>query len=351
MPESISAYINAYARGLKSRLLTKAEIESMLESGRLDVIGETLLKSQYEVEMAEALSRFQGADAIEDAVSRNLVNTFARLKAMCREESARLADIFIGRWDLVAVKALLRNRHQGIDAQSGAGSLVPGPSMPQAVQNELAAQDSMDLLVRGLASWDPGLCGGLLEALPAYQESKNLRVLEEALDRSYFARSLIRLGSSRSKDAKFVEDLLRAEIDRINLRRLFEPRAPGVEPEEVVREMLPRGRLSEETLREIASATSPDRAAEIVSRTPYGDMAEALAEFAQTGKFSALERQFEVKFLERLRRAVQREGVGLASLLRYAWLKYNEVMNLRIIAHGLAARLPKARIEQEVLYV
>jgi hypothetical protein len=69
MPEAISAYINAYARGLKSRLLTKPEIESMLENGRLDAIGETLLKSQYEVEMAEALSRYSGAEAIDDAVS------------------------------------------------------------------------------------------------------------------------------------------------------------------------------------------------------------------------------------------------------------------------------------------
>ena len=120
MPEAISAYINAYARGLKSRLLTKPEIESMLENGRLEAIGETLLKSQYEVEMAEALSRYSGVEAIDDAVSRNLVNTFARLKAMCREETARLADIFIGRWDLNAVKALLRNRHHGLDARSGA---------------------------------------------------------------------------------------------------------------------------------------------------------------------------------------------------------------------------------------
>jgi vacuolar-type H+-ATPase subunit C/Vma6 len=124
-----------------------------------------------------------------------------------------------------------------------------------------------------------------------------------------------------------------------------------VEADDVLREMLPRGRLSESTLREIASAGSPERAAEVVSRTAYGDMAEGLAVFAQTGKFSALERQFEVKFMERLRRAAQRQGIGLASLLRYAWLKYNEVMNLRIIAHGLAAHLPKERLEQEVLHV
>ncbi len=351
MADSFGAYINARVRGMKSALLSRNELEAMLDGGRIDQIGEALLKSPYEVELAEALSRYQGADAIEDAVSRNLVVTFGKLRSMCREETAQLAEIFIGRWDLIAVKALLRNRHHGVSPDTAAHSLVPSPSMPQAVQKELASQDTMEALVRGLAAWNGGLCRGLVEALPAYQETKNLRVLEEALDRAYFVRNLVKLDTFRSKDAEFLKELLRSEIDRINLRRLFEPRAPGVEPEEVLREMLPRGRLTEQTLREIASAGSSERAAEVVSRTAYGDMAEALAVFAQTGKFSALERQFEVKFIERLRRAMQRQGIGLASLLRYAWLKYNEVMNLRIIAHGLAARLPKARLEQEILHV
>lgn len=351
MASPFASFINARVRGMKSSLLSRSELEAMLDGGRIDQIGEALLKSPYEVELAEALSRYQGADAIEDAVSRNLVSTFSKLKAMCQDETAQLAEIFLGRWDLIAVKALLRNRHHGVDAETGAKSLVPGPSMPQAVQKELAAQDSMESLVRGLAAWNGGLCRRLLDVLPSYQETKNLRVLEEALDRVYFVRNLARLGTFRSDDAQFIQELLRAEIDRINLRRLFEPRAPGVEAEDVLREMLPRGRLSAQTLREIASAGSPERAAEVVSRTTYGDMAEALSVFAQSGRFSTLDRQFEMKFMERLRRAMQHQGIGLASLLRYAWLKYNEVMNLRIIAHGLAAKLPKARVEQEILYV
>ncbi len=351
MPEALGAFINAYSRGLKSSLLKPGELSAVLDSGRLEAVSDLLLKSPYEAEAAEALSRFQGVDAIDDALARNLVNTFVRIKAMCREEMAQLADIFIGRWDLLAVKSLLRNRHSGVSAVESSASLVPGISMSPAVYRELAAQESMEGLIRGLAAWDPRLCGGLLQAFTGYQESRNLRVLEETIDRGYFLNSLGRLGCYRSNDATFLKELLRAEIDRINLRRLFEPRPEGVTADDVLREMLPRGVLTPATLRDIAAAGSPERAAEVMSRTPYGDMAEALAVFAQTGRFSALERQFELKFIERLRRAVQRQNLGLASLLRYAWLKYNEVTNLRIIAHGIAARLPKARLEQELLYV
>ncbi len=351
MPGKFAAYITARVRGMKSTLLSRNELVGMVDHARLDAMGEALLKSPYEDEMAEALTRYQGAEAIEDAVSRNLVNVFAKLKNMCREESAELADIFITRWDLSAIKALLRNRHHGLDAETGASSLVPSPSMPQAVQKELASHDTMDALVRGLSAWNPSLCRGLVEALPVYQETNNLRVLEEALDRNYFVDNVRRLEQFKSDDAKFIQELLRSEIDRINLRRLFEPRAPGSDVEEIMRQMLPKGTLPQDTLREIASANNPQRAAEIVGRTSYGDMAEALQAYAETGKFSYLERQFELRFLDKLKRAVQRQSLGLAILLRYAWLKYNEVMNLRIIAHGLAVHLPKARLEQEVLYV
>jgi len=351
MVETLSAYINARVRGMKSSLLPKTELSAMLDHGRLDGMAETLLKTPYEEEMAESLSRYQGAEAIEDAVSRNLVHTFAKLRRMCQEETRLLAEIVISRWDLGAVKSLLRNRHQGLDAATGERSLEPSPSMPQAVQQELASLDSMDGLVRGLAAWNSELCRGLLAALPAYQESGNLRVLEERLDRAYFVENVRRLEDMESDDARFVYDLLRWEIDRINLRRIFEPRPAGVGVEEVLREVLPKGTLGEQVLRDIASAGSPDRAAELVTRTAYGDMAEALESFAETGKFSRLERQFEFEYLERLKRAVQRQSLGLAILLRYAWLQYNEVTNLRLIAHGLAVNLPKQRIEQELVYV
>lgn len=350
MPATFAANISARVRGMKSRLLSRGDIVGMLDNGRLDTMGETLLRTPYEDEMAEALSRYQGAEAIEDAVSRNLVNVFAKLKHMCREDMAELAEIFIARWDLNAVKALLRNQHHGLDVERGLASLVPSPSMPQALQKEFAAYDTMDALVRALAAWNGTLCGVLLEAHGAYQDGRNLRVLEEALDRNYFVNNIQRLERYNSKDARFIQDLLRSEIDRINLRRLFEPRAPGVEAEDVLQQMLPRGTLSRDTLREIATAGTPERAADAVGKTAYGDMAEALQAYAESGKFSYLERQFELRFLAKLKRAVQRQSLGLAILLRYAWLKYNEVMNLRIIAHGLAVHLPKERLEQEVLY-
>lgn len=349
--KTFSAYMNARVRGMKSELLSRVDIDSLWDKADLDAMSQFLVASPYEHEMAEALTRFSGADAVEDAVSRNLVNTFARLHQLSRGEHEALASAFLTRWDLVAVKSLLRARHHQLDASTAETSLFPAPSMPIAVMTELASQDTMESLIQGLAAWNSRLCSGLQEAMSAYQEARSLRVLEEALDRAYFVDNVRRLGTARDENSKFVLSLLRMEIDRINLRILFEPRPADTAPEDVLMRVLPRGTIHPDVLREIASAPSTERALGALEKTAYAAFGEGMASLSETGHFSRLERAFEQAFLGRLQRAAQHQGIGLAVLMHYAWLKYNEVMNLRMIARGLSVHLPKERIFEEVVYV
>lgn len=346
-----AAYVTARVRGMKSQLLSNTDLDQLLAGGNEEAMVQQLLASPYEAELAESLTRYQGADAVEDAATRNLVHTFAKLHRACTGAYSELAEVFIARWDIAAVKSLLRNRHHGLDAKTGGASLFPSPTMPAALMEELASLDSMDALVRGLVAWNSSLCRPLEEGLGAYLESNNLRALEEALDRGYFVGNLRRLQSDKSEDAAFVRDLLRFEIDRINLRRVFEPRPAGTEVEAILASLLPKGSLSAPVLRDLANAGSPERAAELLSSTAYREVAETLAALSAGGGFALLERRFEQTLLQKLKRAAQQQGLGLAVLLRFAWMKYNEVVNLRMIARGKAVHLPTDRIREELIYV
>ncbi len=346
-----AAYVNARVRGMRSRLMSSRTLDSFLDKADLQAMTEALLSSPYEVEMAEALTRYEGAEAIEDATSRNLMNTISKLRRISRGPYEEWVDIFLTRWDLIAVRSLLRNRHHGLDAETGASSLAPGPAISQALMHELARQPSMEALIEGLVGWNSNLCGVLRRHLRAYEESHRLGPLEEALDRSYFMGNLKRWSSTGDKDLQFGTKLLRAEIDRINLRILFGPAAPEETAQDKLSRLLPRGLLQDEVMREMAAATSPDRAVAFLENTPYAALAEGIEYFAQTGKFSLLERQFELIFLSRLRQGSRRSPLGIVVLMRYAWLKYNEVINLRVIAHGVAMQLPRERLMQEVLHV
>ena len=345
-----AAYINARVRGMKSKLMPASDIDGLLDSAGPDAMTELLLTTGYEHEVAESMTRYQGADAVEDGVTRNLINTFAKLRRVAQGDQEQLVALFLTRWDLAGVKSLLRNAHHGLDAETGESSLLPCPSMSPALQTDLASRDSVEELVRGLVAWNSTLCRSLESKLAEYQESGQLRVMEEALDRAYFLNNVRELEDDKRVDAQFIRDLLRMEIDRINIRRLFEPRAAGVEAEDVLRELLPKGTLSEDALRAIATAAGPERAVEALENTSYGDLGGALAAYAQSGIFSRAERAFETAMLNRLRTATQQHALSLAVLMRFAWLKYNEVMNIRMIARGAAVHLPKERVQEELVY-
>lgn len=346
-----SSYMNARVRGMKSALLSRVELNAFLHQADVGAMTESLLSSPYEVELAESMTRYQGADAIEDATARNLVANFAQLQRVSRGRRADLIQLFLTRWDLATVKSLLRARHHQLDISTAEEMLFPAPGMPIAVLRELAAQDTMEDLIHGLSGWNAALCGKLVKALGKYQEENDLRVLEEVLDRAYFVDNVQRLGTAKDANSRFVLSLLRMEIDRINLRILLAPRPEGTRPEDVLRRVLPQGTLRGPRLREIAASPSPDRVLEQLSGTAYSSFAEGVVSFMESGKFSRLERMFESVILAHLKRVAQQQGLGVAVLMHYAWLKYNEIMNLRMIARGISVGLPQARIEEEIVHV
>lgn len=343
------AHLNARIRGMRSHLFTREQYEELLDAGDVDSLTKALLNSPYQRELAESLTRYQGADAIEDAVSRNLVSTFQKLLRATEGMSKELAEVFFQRWDLIAVKSLLRVKHHGYDAQTGEASLVPGPTMTVPLLNEFAALGSMDALVAALARWNSKLCKGLVERLPQYQQTRDLRVLEDALDQNYFVRNVRELQGSTDENAEFLRRALQMEIDRINVRGIL-ARRPDEPKEEAQRRTLRGGRIYEPALSRMLDAKTPEEVIEALEHTAYRELARGLYQLVQTNRFSPLERLFEAAFLAQLTRLSRTHSLSLAVLLHYTWLKYNEVVNLRVIARGEARHLPKGRLREEIIY-
>lgn len=347
--ETFAAYFNARIRGMKSQLLSRAELDELLDTDDVQATVGKLAESPYKVELAEALSHAQGADAVEEAVSRNLVNTFRKL--LDASGSFRdLSAVFLARWDLMAVKSLLRIRHHGLDATTGLSALSAGPSLTVALVRELAQRDSMESLVAGLVGWNPAVASVLSKALAAYHEARDVSVLEDALDRHYFVDNVRFLEERVDDDAAFLRQYLRVEIDRINLRAIFQMRTQLALEDRSARRLLPEGTLSIAFLQQLLDAGSDEDAIALMMQTPYREIEEALFQYTQRRMFAPLERLLELAMLAKLKRIAVTEVLSLAVLMRYTWLKYNEVVNLRLIARGQARHLPRGRVREEVLF-
>jgi len=349
--DAFSSYMNARVSGMRSKLISKQHFEDLLQFQDVQKVIDDLMQSPYQQEMAEALTRFSGADAVEEAVSRNLAATFQTLQRMTEGLLKDLANRFLMRWDLAAVKALLRLRHNGLDAQTGASLLAPGPSMTVALMQSLAESGSMEDLVHALAAWKRDLCGPLETALPEYrQQQNNLAVLEDALDRAYFVRNVADLKSRDDEDSKILRAVMRMEIDRINLRTLLQLRGAHASADALASRLLPMGWLNEKKLEEMASARDATHAMEFLANTPYYDLAQDLFAYVQAARFSLMDRHFDLLIIRYLRHEMHAHVMSFAVLMHYAWSKYNEVVNLRLIARGAAANLPLGKIREEMMH-
>lgn len=348
--DASAAYLNARVRGMRSALLTHEQFDDLLDLGDIQRLCDALMSTPYERDLAEALTRYPGADAVEEATSRNLVDAFRSLLRAAEGPQRTLAELFLERWDLIAIKSLLRARHHNLDPDASMQSLTPGPTMTVPLLRSFAEHGSMEDLIGALIGWNPRLCAALGRALEGYRQENTIRPLEEALDRSYFVKGARELKTADDPDSRVVRTALQMEIDRINLRTLLQLRGTERDPEAALARMLPQGALNERVLREMIGARDVESAMELLGGTAYQEIVERLYLFIQTGRFSPLERQFDRIILNALRLAMRTNVMSIAVLTHYAWLKYNEVVNLRLIARGAASRLPRGKVREEMVY-
>ena len=344
------AYYNARVRGMRSELLARKELEDMLEQGDVQRMIDRLLDSLYRREMAEALTRRSGADAIEEALLRNIAATYNKLVRMAQGDFRDLVVLFLRRWDLAAVKSLLRAKHHGLDADTGAAALIPGPALTLPVLNDLIQLDSVEQIVSALAGWDKTIAKRMRNALPEYQESRDLRILEEVIDEGYFVATVEVLAASGDPNAQMLCEELRGEVDKINLRMVFRSLDDEQPEASVAKQALPAGKLTVATLKRVAASGNVAGAMEALAATRYDALAEEMYQFLQTGRFSPVERYFDRVRMQRLRRQANNDVFGISVLMDYVWRKYNEVINLRLIARGLSGHLPKGRVREELYF-
>jgi vacuolar-type H+-ATPase subunit C/Vma6 len=260
-----------------------------------------------------------------------------------------LTERFLARWDLAAVKSLLRMRHHDLDA-SERGMLTPGPSLTVPLMRTFAEKNSMEELVHALSAWNPELCAPLDAALTGYRQDNDLSVLEEAMDLAYFTRGVAELKSNDDVDSKILRGALRMEIDRINLRTMLQFRDAHGSGDALSNRILPGGWLNMRLLREMAGARDAAHAMEFLANTPYKELVEELYAFVRAARFSPMDRHFDLLMIRHLQHEKHVHVMSIATLMHYAWLKYNEAINLRLVTCGTACHLPHGKIREEMVH-
>ncbi len=346
------SYLNARVRGMKSRLFKEAVLESMLHRESEDSVTRILEDSDYGVDMAEGLTRYSGVRAIEEAISCNLIRSYRKMLSFATDQVRDLLEILLGRWDIYNIKTILRGIRSESKPDKILANVVPAGRLEWPSLEELAKQSEVKALADMLATWNVDYFQPILKNLNHYIWKGDLFPLEYELDRFYFQKTLEGLKGS-DYNHRQVQSVIETEIDVTNVMTTLRSVSEGIGEEKGENLLLAHGSLDMEFLLDLLRCETPVDILERLERTRYAYAVEkGILLFGETGNVSIIEKFLEEVLIRTCAKMFYRgDPLSISVAIGYIWLKYNEFINLRLIARGLAFGMPVNAIRGELVFV
>jgi|Deesub1362A_J573_1020465.scaffolds.fasta_scaffold12798_2 V/A-type H+-transporting ATPase subunit C len=350
MPEI--GYVNARVRAHKSRLFEREAYEKLMQAPSFDDALSILLKTHLKPDLEQGLYREKGIRGAEEGLKIHFVREMRLIYRWLDPPLNRLVEMVNGRWDIHNLKVILRGKHHGVSFEEIVESFIPAGVLSEALLEELARQTDIRHVIDLLATWQSPYARPLTEVFPRYHEEKKLWILELALDTFFYTRSLSEL-RKRDLNTQLVREILRREIDRINLMTALKAVKERLEPSEVAELYIPGGKfITYNFFLDLCKSEDPLEVVEKSKRTPYGSVLdEGYKDFLKTGFLSALERKLEDYSVKKAISLFLADPLSIAVVLAYIWAKYNEVVNLRIILRGKAVGMSDEVIRRSLIIV
>ncbi len=334
------SYINARVKVMKSHLLPPQRLEELLQAPDVDAIVYALGDTPYTMELQEALSRFAGVRAIDEALAQNFYHATRRILSFADGPERRQIEVVLLRYDLQNIRAIVRGRHTGKTDDEILSTVYPGGSLSEAKLRELLNQPDLRAVADTLQTWMHPLGRALRQGVDASQRSGSLLEIEMALNRAY-TRYGFRVADGEGDGETTFRRFLGAEVTAINLKTAMKLRQiRDLTREERERFFVLGGSISLERFLTLAD--------------PQTSLAEVASVRLLGADLSGTENLLEIERL--IDRAVQKmaaqmflgDPLGLDVVIGYLTRKAAEVSNVRVIAHarqlGVAAEIARREI-------
>jgi V/A-type H+-transporting ATPase subunit C len=346
------AYANARIRGMRSRLLTRAELDALVGMTDLTQIIQGLEGTEYGPDVDAAVLQGRTPTNVDDGLKASMVRVHRKVLGFLAEESYDILTALLGRWDVFNLKTVLRGKHMHLDAAEIEEGMVAAGQLAESDLEELAKLPDVKAVVDTLVTWGVPYARVLSRTYPEYRVSEDLSSMELALDRYYFEWAGQQLKGPGS-NKKAGRQVMGVQADVTNLLTVFRAIKADLSGVDVSTFFLRGGLyIHEREFVELLALSDIDQVLDRVTRTPYGRaLDEASLAYLEEGAISTLERALEEVLIRRAVAlgSVDPFGVGIA--ISYLWAKQNEVTNLRIIVRGVAAGLPEDRMRRELILV
>lgn len=340
------AYINARICSMRAQLLPRESIEELLDSSSAQVIAERLLESPYKTELTEALSAHSPIKAMDSALDNHLDTCLHQVARLAGTETDELLSALLAYWDVQCLKTILRGIHSQYTPDIILSSLGPCARLKRHDCEQLCEAHDVNAAVDLMLSWSLPWGLVLRPLMQEYRKDRDLRPLELALDNHRYESVGMGMDGRALSDHMAIRMLMtEAEIRNIVMCLIFLDEEDKPAP-------LPKSGPHSATVKSLLKARSSKEAIDILANSPYRQVLDkALPMLTQSNRFAMLERLLDEELLNQSRRLSLVDPLSIAVPCHFLRCKRNEVMNLRLIAHGIENDVPKNAITAGLIFV
>jgi V/A-type H+/Na+-transporting ATPase subunit C len=341
---------------MKSRLLSRRDLEDLAGAGSLRALVAALAKTPYRRALEAALVQLTDREAVLAALRADFEETVINLRRFYNGNAAVRVQLILRQYDVHNLKTVLR----GLSSHAAPGeilaALLPVAMLTRDVLAELSQAPNPRAAVDVLASSGQPYARPLLH-LRAEKPGATTQEMELRLDQWYFEDAL---ATAQELGDDTLLEALRLEADLINVYSTLRLAAAPDEVKAISGWLATAalsalfvgpGRIPFDRLERAVRQESVVGAADLLLDTPYAEpLAAATEAYRRTGRLSSFERQLHHFRLTRYARLIARQPLAIGVVLGFLALKANEVDNLRWIANGIHLGMKPENIRAELVF-
>ena len=337
------SYINARVKVMKSHLLPPNRVLEFFASQDLEAFIQALSDTPYNMELQEALSRFRGARAADEALAQNFYHATRRILSFADGSPRLQIEVVLLRYDLQNIRAIVRGRHTGKSEEEILATLYPGGLLSEVKLRELLQQPDLRAIADTLVTWMHPLGRAVRQGVEAAQRSESLLDIEIALDRAY-AQFGLRVADGEGGGEATFRRFLQAQITGTNVKTALK-----------LRRMRELGREERARFYILGGAIALDRF--LAFADPMSSISEIAglpllgAQLTGTESLLEMERAIDRGFQRMAAQMYLADPLAIGVVIGYLTRKATEVSNLRVIAHAKLLGLSDDVARQEIVVV
>jgi V/A-type H+-transporting ATPase subunit C len=333
----------------RSKLLTEAKLKALSESKNLSEVISQLRDSSYQEQISRLIPPITGRK-LERAFNENLIETYLKIIENSPEQAVRYLEIYLSRFELENVKALIRAANAKLSAEQRLGRIylsVEKYFRRTSLIEEAAKAPVVTQVVSVFRNTE--YHSALALGLKSFQESGSMTIMDIFIDALFYEKLYAAYESLPKKEKPHAEFYAATENDGFILLTLLRGKNLNYDPN-WLRLAIPNNyfNLGKKQVESIVSALNFDAAYKIVQASYYGKYFQRAASPEET--VANAEKAFSEALLQHARREQIREIFNVGSTLGFITLKQAEVHNLKAISLGVEGEMKPEIIRNQLLF-